>query len=63
MRSRFSLIEMSLEAATKKHDASLRSMNLRAPLREQPCIVVGPTGGYIVVELGIATREGWSVVK
>lgn len=63
MKSRFTLIEMTLDAATKKCDAALRVMNLRAPLREQPCIVIGPTGGYIVVELGIATREGWSIVN
>lgn len=63
MKSRFSMNEMSLEAARTKRDSFTRTMAAGSPLRFRPVVVVGPTEKYLVIELGIAEREGMEIVK
>ena len=63
MQTRFSLNEMSLEAARAKRDSFTRTMAPGSPLRFRPVVVIGPTEKYLVIELGIAERERMEIVK
>ena len=60
--NRFSMNETTMPEAEKKRDAFLNAMNRRQPLRMRPCIVNGPNGGYIVVELGFAVNNDLAIV-
>lgn len=63
MTSSYSLKERSLEEARELVLLRLSNQHSRTPLRFRPCIVVGPNEGYIVLELGYAQQEEFTIIR
>lgn len=57
MTTSYSLTERTAADALEIWGLRTERQNPKSPLRYRPVIVVGPTNGYIVIEMGYATAN------
>ena len=55
--------EKPLEEARQIRDGFLSTRVPKSPLRFSPCLIHGPTDGYLVVELGFALANDFEPVN
>jgi hypothetical protein len=63
MTTSYSLTERTATEALRIWEMRTKAQTSKTSLKYRPVIVVGPTDGYIVIELGYAEANNLSIVN
>ncbi|WP_394794917.1 hypothetical protein [Armatimonas sp.] len=63
MKTSYSLTERTAPEALRIWKTRTNAQTIKTPLRFRPVIVVGPTEGYIVIELGYAEANDLHIIN